>query len=161
MALVHNMMVRGLNAIYLQAPYVKAAESKAFCHYALHWCNLLHCHHSGEETDFFPELEQLTGEKGLMDRNIEQHHAFESGLTTFDDYVKAVIAGKETFDGQKMVKIIDSFGSVLVQHLSDEIPTIVGLRKYADKLGNLKQRFDEEGEKNMVSLSLLSLVQFL
>jgi len=56
---------------------------------------------------------------------------------------------------------INSFGSVLVQHLSDEIPTIVGLRKYADKLGNLKQRFDEEGEKNMVSLSLLSLVQFL
>jgi len=28
----------------------------------------------------FPELEKITGEKGLIDANIAQHEAFHSGL---------------------------------------------------------------------------------
>jgi len=33
-------------------------------------------HHTSEEESFFPRIENDTGEKGIMDGNIEQHRYF-------------------------------------------------------------------------------------
>jgi hemerythrin-like domain-containing protein len=151
MACVHNMMVRSLNAIYLQAPHIKPADEKSFCAFILHWYALLSVHHHGEEEEFFPDIEAMTGEKGIMEANVEQHHAFHEGLAAFHEYVKACAAGSDKYDGRKVVSMVDSFGPTLMQHLTDEIPTIQGLRKYGEeKMANLQKRFNAEGEKNMV-----------
>jgi hemerythrin-like domain-containing protein len=141
---------RGLNSIYLQARNIKPSDEKAFCNYILTWHNLLHVHHTGEETDFFPEIEELVGEKGIMDANVEQHHAFHDGLENFAEYIKACRDGSDKYDGNRVIKHIDSFGTALIQHLADEIPTIEGLRKYGDKLQHLPQMMQAEAEKNMV-----------
>jgi len=154
MALVHNMMVRGLNSIYLQAPHITPKDEYAFCQYTLMWHKLLHTHHTGEETDFFPHIEELSGEKGLMAGNVEQHHAFHDGLEALVEYVRAVSAKKEKYDGAKITKMIDDFGKALTTHLADEIPTIDGLRKYADKLESLPKLMQAEAEKNMSALGL-------
>jgi hypothetical protein len=37
MALFHNILLRGLNTIYLQAPFVKDVDKKDFVGYALCW----------------------------------------------------------------------------------------------------------------------------
>lgn len=150
MACVHNLMVRGLNAIYLQAPHIKPADEKGFVHYISLWNQLLHAHHSGEEDEFFPDIEAMAGEKGMMEANVEQHHAFHEPLHAFEGYIEAITAGKDKYDGRKVISLIDAFGPTLMQHLADEIPTIQGLRKYGDKMADLQKRFDEEGEKNMV-----------
>ncbi|TQN68871.1 hypothetical protein CSHISOI_06608 [Colletotrichum shisoi] len=161
MALVHNMAIRGLNSIYLQAPHVPAPESKAFLRYVLAWHDLLHVHHSGEEADFFPAVEAMTGQKGLMDCNVSQHREFHDGLEAFKTHVDACASGRERFDGSRLVTLIDGFGEALTRHLSDEIPSILGLKLFgADKMAKLERKFAEEGEKNMKSLGLVKGLPF-
>lgn len=151
MALVHNIVIRGLNSIYLQAPHIKPADEKSFARYMGGWFALLHSHHSGEEAMFFPYVEKMTGVEGIMDTNIDQHKVFHDGLDNFKAYADAVIAGTEKYDGSRVIEIVDDFGPALMQHLGDEIPTILGLRQYGDKLAGLPKLFQEEADKVGVS----------
>lgn len=158
MLIVHRMMVLALNSIYLQAPHIQPADAKAFCRYIIYWHDLLSAHHEGEEAEFFPDVEQMSGEKGIMEANVKQHHAFHDGLHAFRAYIDACYAGTEKYDGAKTVGLIDAFATTLVNHLADEIPTIQGLRKFGtEKMADLQKKFDEEGEKNMVCLGNVSL----
>jgi hemerythrin-like domain-containing protein len=151
MAIVHNIMVVGLNAIYLQAPHVKPADEKGFLNLVRNWYELLHHHHSDEEASFFPIVEAMTGETGIMEVNVGQHHAFHEPLEAFHARFEAFAAGQEKYDGKKLVKLIDAFGPLLVQHLAEEIPTLLGLRKYgAEKMAGLHEKFQEQGERIMV-----------
>lgn len=152
MAHVHNIIFRGMNSIYLQAPHITPSDERSFCNYILSWNTFLSTHHDNEEAHFFPALEVMTGEKGLMDVNVGQHAAFHGGLDTFIDYVKEVLAGKKKYDGQEIVRLIDVFGSVLATHLNDEVPTIVGLERFGlEKMKGLPALFEEEAQKSMVS----------
>lgn len=151
MACLHNMMVRGLNAIYLQAPHIAPADERNFLNFIRVWYELLRMHHAGEEAKFFPDIEAMAGEKGVMEANVEQHHAFHEPLEAFGLYTDACVAGKDAYDGRKLVGLIDAFGPTLMEHLADEIPTIQGLRKYGpEKMADLPRKFDEEGERAMV-----------
>ncbi|KAK4096321.1 hypothetical protein N658DRAFT_436356 [Parathielavia hyrcaniae] len=156
---VHNMVIRGLNSIYLQAPHIQPADEKGFCQYILFWHTLLHSHHTGEETMLFPEVEKLTGVEGLMETNVEQHKAFHDGIDSFKAYAESVLAGAQQYQGAKVVAIIDGFGPALIQHLADEVPSLLGLRQYGkDKLASLPAFFDAEGEKAMKEIGLAGMV---
>ncbi|KAF7543421.1 hypothetical protein G7Z17_g10751 [Cylindrodendrum hubeiense] len=161
MAIVHNMIIRGLNSVYLQAPLVSPNEVPSFLKYSLIWYDLVHTHHLGEESDFFPYLENTTGQKGLMEINVSQHHAFQDGLEAFKTYLEDCVAAKQNFEGSKLVDIIDGFGNTLTTHLRDEIPTLLQLREFGlEKLGTLEKTFDEEGEKNMKLLGIAAGLPF-
>jgi hemerythrin-like domain-containing protein len=151
MALIHTTFIRALNAIYLQAPHVTAKDQQSFCQYIAHLCQFLQVHHDGEEAVLFLEIEKLSGERGLMTANVEQHHAFHDGLQSFSVYVQACLSGKEKYDGRKIVSMIDGFGTALVRHLHDEIQTLLALSKYGDKLRTLPKLLDDEGTRNLVS----------
>jgi hemerythrin superfamily protein len=73
MALLHNVFMRGFNSIYNQALEVQPQDYKPFLCYAQCIYETLDAHHSGEETKFFPRIEEATGVKGIMDVNITQH----------------------------------------------------------------------------------------
>lgn len=150
MANVHNMIIRGLNSIYLQAPHIKPADQKPFCRYITGLSHLIHSHHDGEEAMLFPAVEEMTGVKGIMDTNVEQHKSFHEGVDSLKAYADDVVAGREKYVGSKVVTLIDSFGVPLMQHLSDEIPTILGLRQYGDKAAGLAKAFEAAGEHAMV-----------
>jgi hemerythrin superfamily protein len=92
MCLVHNMLIRMLNCIYLQAPNVKLEKDIADYAIFMHaFLVTVHEHHEGEEKNYFPWLEELNGEvKGYMSKNVEQHHGFAPGLQAFEDYVTAI-----------------------------------------------------------------------
>lgn len=132
MAHAHNLMIRGLNAIYLQAPHIVEADVPSFCKYMLGWHTMMHTHHDAEENHLFPYLEQVAGQK-IMEVNVEQHRAFDKGLDEFRGYVDAVSAGTEKYDGQRVVRIIDDFGPVLMKHLEEEVPTMAGLGQYGSE----------------------------
>ncbi|KAM0351709.1 hypothetical protein ACHAPU_002719 [Fusarium lateritium] len=137
MTVVHNLFLRGVNAIYLQAVNVSQRGSKKdkldFACFAWSWSEEVLHHHDAEETDIFPEINRITGVPGLMDANIEEHHLFHEGLDVFRDYIGKVKKEEEELDGEKLIKIIDSFMPILRTHLENEIETLVGLEKYADK----------------------------
>lgn len=68
MANAHNGMLRALNSIYQQCIFVKDPKDvKDLLLYATFWCDWIHEHHDGEETFFFPRVEEITSMKGLME----------------------------------------------------------------------------------------------
>lgn len=73
MALVHNIIIRGFNSIYLQAPKVKQDDVVDFLHYCQAWHVLMIGHHDSEESILFPGIEEATGVKGIMDADVQEH----------------------------------------------------------------------------------------
>lgn len=135
MALAHNVLIRTLNCIYLQAPNVKLEKDIAdFIIFMNSWAIAIREHHANEEELFFPWLEEYIGEKDYLHKNVEQHHAFAPGLQEFSDYVTALKEGKEKYDSTKILSIIDSFGAILSEHLKDEITSFEDLEQFGDKI---------------------------
>jgi hemerythrin-like domain-containing protein len=75
MALVHNIIIRGYNSMYLQAPKVKAADAHDFLHYCQAWYEFVVGHHDSEESVLFPGIEKATGVEGIMDGDVQEHGA--------------------------------------------------------------------------------------
>ena len=73
MTISHNVMIRGYNSIYQQAPRLSPTDHKDFIAYSLAWHRYVHDHHQYEERLLFPSIEEATGEKGIMDGQAEQH----------------------------------------------------------------------------------------
>lgn len=73
MTLGHNVFIRGMNSIYIQAPRLNPEEHADFIHYAKCWAEILDAHHNMEETSLFPQIEAKTGEIGIMEVNVQQH----------------------------------------------------------------------------------------
>ena len=88
----------------------------------------MHHHHDAEELDFFPNIEQITGVKGIMERNIEQHRAFTPGFDQFHEYARTCLP--KDYDGAKLKSLIEAFAQPLTQHLHDEIETLRALDQY-------------------------------
>ncbi|KAK4999498.1 hypothetical protein LTR66_001476 [Elasticomyces elasticus] len=83
-----------------------------------------------------------------MEANVKQHHAFLDGLERLHDYIKAYRAGKEQYDGMRIVALIDEFGPILRQHLADEIETLLGLREYGEaRMQQMYKKLEKEGQK--------------
>lgn len=134
MANVHNALLRGLNAIYLQAAQVtEARDITDFMVYIKSWTDTVHHHHSLEETLFFPRLGELLKAVGepehLMDANVDQHHMFEPKMMEMHQYVQDVLDEKTPYDSGLLKGLIDGFAPVLTEHLHDEIDTLMRLEK--------------------------------
>jgi hypothetical protein len=74
--------------------------------------------------------------------------------------VTACQEGKESFDGQRVRKIIDGFGEILTQHLTEEIDTLLSLEPHSEKIDwheyhkKVQKKAVEEGD----AVSLLSKI---
>lgn len=132
MADIHNCLLRGLNSIYNQAPYVtKPQDIQDLLLLVKLWCDEVTSHHTAEEVKLFPDIERLTGIEGFMEANIEQHHEFYPGL----DALRAFAENRtvKTYNGKELQLIIEDFGEVLQRHLRDEIDTLMKLDAYSDE----------------------------
>ncbi|KAI7779404.1 hypothetical protein LA080_000884 [Diaporthe eres] len=132
MALVHNMLIRAYNSIYLQATHVKPGDVLDFLHYCDAWHMTLKGHHDAEEEVYFPGIEKATGINGIMDSEVHEHAAFSEGLQKFKDYVDSHLADPSSYSGKDLVSVLESFGEVLATHLAHEPPKLASLGQYGD-----------------------------
>jgi hypothetical protein len=140
MAFAHNIFIRTLNSILLQYEHLTSPTDIAdLLTFSQCWHEMVHHHHDFEERYLFPSIEAYSGEKGIMDGNVAQHHAFEAGLKEFGDYVYGVKA--EEWDKKKYRGVVDSFMPALIKHLTEEISTLLALDKYGAE--KLKAAFDD------------------
>jgi len=157
MANVHNILLRGLNAIYLQCPYVKeAADVADFLLYVKAWADTVHHHHEGEERIFFPYADDLARSAGLcegedrslMQSNVDQHRAFEAGLLEMTNHVERVRQGKDVYNWEELKVLIDGFADVLTTHLHEEIESLFRLERCdGEKLGKMFAITAQEGAR--------------
>jgi hemerythrin-like domain-containing protein len=150
MALAHNIFLRYLNSIYLQATGIALSEDiEAFLRYCRAWCTIIHEHHQGEEKIFFPAIEEYTAKEGIMNTSVEQHKAFDSGIHEFEKYVTETLP--DEYNGSKLRALIDDFAPALVKHLHAEISTLLSI---GEKFGGDKlQKSYDEWEKQIIKES--------
>jgi hemerythrin-like domain-containing protein len=117
MSCIHNVFIRALNSLWVNATLVKPADQLGFAGYASTLCEILHCHHHGEEDIVFPFLEKQVS----MQENVAQHAAMLAGLDAFAEYMKNVANGSEEYDGTKAKGLVEVFGDVLTDHLHAEV----------------------------------------
>jgi len=130
MVLLHNVLLRGLNSIYLQAPFITSpSDVHDFAIFCDAWSCVLHSHHAAEETVYFPLLEEQcsAANKGVMAKNHDDHETFLPGLLAYDVYVSGVKDDGKPFDGAKLKSLIDDFAPALESHLNNEIKLLESL----------------------------------
>lgn len=127
MALVHNLVLRGLNAAYNQCLSVTPGTQAAQDFLIFNQCvfEMLKSHHDMEEEELFPRLEKALNQPGAMATNVAEHHDFHDGLMRFHDYVFQTDA--EDYNGPTLHAIIESFGSLVEKHLHNEIAPLYDL----------------------------------
>jgi len=81
--------------------------------------------------------------KGAMQVNVEQHELFVPKVEELEKYLKDVQEGKEMYDGQRIIDAIESFGDIMVQHLTDELETL--------NVDRIRAHFTEKELKQMES----------
>lgn len=143
MTRAHNLMIRLLNAIYQQGPYVTKKEDVAdFLFLGKCWVDITHHHHHVEETIFFPEVAKMSGKPELMGINLQQHQAFHDGMDEMERYCTTTTP--EAFKWADMKAVIDAFAEPLMLHFRAEIPTILALREYdSDKVREIWAKVDK------------------
>lgn len=161
MACAHNVMIRALNAIYLQAMHIRSDQEQAFLSFAHMWYKAVEHHHRTEEVYFFPLIEKMAAEKGVMQKDTEQHDAFQPGLKEYKDYIERCLSAQENYSGKELVRILDGFAPILWQHLADEIPSFISLRRYGDKLEGFHARLATEAKETETELGILAGAVFL
>lgn len=126
MSHAHNVLIRGLNSIYQQAPYVrKPQDIKDFLFFCVAWVKTVEHHHDTEENTLFPALQKFTQRPDIMEVNMKQHEAFHPGLHRMLEY--ATNTSSEAYSWESLKAIIDGFAPALMTHLREEIPTLLGL----------------------------------
>lgn len=150
MTMVHNVLLRGINAIYNQASGVATRgnpqDKLDFANFAHQWGLMISEHHHVEEAVLFPEINEMTKTPGLMDANVDEHKLFHAGLDEFLEYLKTVKEGENDFNGEKLRAIVDGFMPQLRDHLENEIDTLIGLSKWDKEIGWvawMKQKSDK------------------
>lgn len=132
MAHAHNLFLRGLNSIYLQAPNVHSPKDAQdlfiFCQA---WILSLEHHHGVEEKRLFPGLETVTGKPAMCEKEKVHHEFLHKSLALFQKYVEDTRPEDYRWDDLKAV--LDAFAPRLMTHLNDEIPMILTLNDFEDK----------------------------
>jgi hypothetical protein len=82
---------------------------------------------------------------------MEKLDAFLPGLEAYKNYLDSCTT--ETFSGIDLTHLIDDFGSTLVTHLTDEIPTLLSLSSYGSKLPLLNM-INLESKKSPLFVSI-------
>jgi len=56
--------------------------------------------------------------------NLDQHHSFLPGFDALNQWAEKVKADPSTYDGDKVIGMLDQFGGIFTEHLTLEIDTI-------------------------------------
>jgi Hemerythrin HHE cation binding domain len=151
MAQVHNVILRGLNAIDLQCTGLSPGTHSTsdildFLFYCHTWAKYLTTHHDVEEELFFPAIEALAEKPGIMDSDRDQHAQICCGLEKFTTYVDKMTESPGEYDGHVLKAIIAELGGPLETHLHDEIDHLLNIgAKYDPNGRKIKKVWDELG----------------
>ncbi|PVI03114.1 hypothetical protein DM02DRAFT_612477 [Periconia macrospinosa] len=152
MTLVHNVIIRGLNSIYLQAPHVSKQDRADFISYATCWYEFTSNHFRNEAESIIPTVEAKCGEKGVLDQDLKEHEVFADGFNEYKNYLATVASTPADFDGKKLVSVIDSFAPEMMKHLRKQIPRMLELARFGDKIPML-EIIETEGNRSTQNLS--------
>lgn len=103
------------------APGAKSPSASQLIRLGLHFCQHLKGHHDIEEAMWFPHLGRKM--EGFRPGHFAQmqHKEMHKGLDVMTEYLNSCRAGERDLVRRELRDIMDSFGSVLWNHLDEEV----------------------------------------
>ncbi|KAG8936332.1 hypothetical protein FRC02_002925 [Tulasnella sp. 418] len=150
MAVVHNTIIRAINAMITYAPEVTASQLRAFFKFCGLFELIVHTHHHHEEENYFPALEEKLGE-GAMSGNVQGHRAFDSYFEAWCELRKGFEEGKRPWSPPEFVAAVRAFADPLRDHLQEEIDTLNADVLRSKFTRDELQELDETAEKKILS----------
>lgn len=92
----------------------------------------LEMHHGIEERHIFPYLATKMPEFKKEMELLTQHKQIHAGMDKMEDYLTGCLTGERELQMQDLKAVMDTFGTVLWEHLDDEVRTLgaENMRKY-------------------------------
>jgi len=96
------------------------------------FCSQLDLHHNIEEQHIFPVLAKKMPAFRKELELLTQHKQIHAGLDKLEAYIKECRSGERELVMRELKEILDGFGTVLWQHLDDEVEQLgaENMRKY-------------------------------
>ncbi|KAL1617067.1 hypothetical protein SLS54_008062 [Diplodia seriata] len=131
----HNMFRHAWTTMYeaCEANKLPAGMSLGqFFRFGLDFCNGLKGHHGAEERSIFPYLAKKMPAFRKELELLTQHKQIHAGLDSLTEYLEQCKEGQQEFRMQEMKEIMSGFGTVLWEHLNDEVEQLgaENMRKY-------------------------------
>lgn len=110
----------------------KGMSIRQFLAAAQQFVQQLSAHHSIEERHIFPVLAKKMPAFRKELELLTQHKQIHKGADKLEEYVEACRSGERELRLSELKEILDSFGTVLWQHLDDEVKQLgaENMRKY-------------------------------
>ncbi|KAF5856620.1 hypothetical protein ETB97_007093 [Aspergillus alliaceus] len=127
MALVHNQILRALNAAHNHCLTVELGTQAAQDFLIVNQCivDVLESHHDMEEERLFPALEKILNQPGAMEGNRQEHQAFHDELLEFHSYV--FTTDSQGYHGATIKAKTEALGPLVEEHLHNEVPLLYDL----------------------------------
>jgi hemerythrin-like domain-containing protein len=131
----HNNFRDTWNTIYSACESQKRPKGmsiKQFLGLGQQFCHHLTVHHTIEEQHIFPILaKKMPAFKKELEL-LTQHKQIHKGLDKLEKYLEECSSGERELRMGEMKEILDTFGTVLWQHLDDEVKQLAAenMRKY-------------------------------
>ncbi|GLA33272.1 hypothetical protein AnigIFM63309_000095 [Aspergillus niger] len=129
MAFAHNAMLRGLNALYLQAEQITESQDIAdYLVFLRSWAGWVSHHHTLEEEQMFPQFEGVMKKPNFLEGNVNEHHAFQPILKQLLAY------GTDTkpteYKASTVRSLIEQMAPSFREHLANEITSLMSMEPY-------------------------------
>lgn len=102
---IHNIFIRALNSIYLQAPHIPHSEYSDFTTYSLAICRCFVAHDTPGKSTLFTELARKSGERQF----VSGHKEFDKPLRIRGNWLESCNSGKNNFSPVMCCNFMDDF----------------------------------------------------
>ncbi|KAF3018531.1 hypothetical protein E8E14_011901 [Neopestalotiopsis sp. 37M] len=126
MAHQHNAALRGLNAIYIQAPHIQYVQDITdFLFLVQCWGLWIQYYDNLRRNSIFPKFEEALQKPGFLLMQIREETNFAPSLDRLLEYVQETHAEVETYDAEIFQSLVHELGVLFRAHLADTISMLL------------------------------------
>ncbi|ETS78109.1 hypothetical protein PFICI_10171 [Pestalotiopsis fici W106-1] len=138
----HNAALRGLNAIYLQAPHLQDLQDITDLLFLVQcWGLWVQYYDNLRRNSIFPQFEEALQKPGFLLARIQEETDFIPSLDRLLHYVQETHAQVETYDAGIFQGLINDVGVPFRSHLADTISILLEIPWLCDQMNSPEAKF--------------------
>ncbi|ORY60659.1 uncharacterized protein BCR38DRAFT_441874 [Pseudomassariella vexata] len=144
---MHNAMLRGMNAIQLQAPHIREMRDIAdFLFFTRCWSVWVMDYHLMKSTQMFPAFAEILKNPGTSPTtNLERKLYFLPALQQVLIYAEEVSAQPQSYNGEVLYRLVEELARLFREHLAAEVPLLISLQQMCGPANSVSS--EERGSK--------------
>lgn len=134
---LYNAMLRGINSLFLQAPFVTAlVDIVDFLFLAQSWAGWVRQHRDHLKTRMYPCFEEVLGKPGALAVNLEETETFLPALEDLAGYSAQARDKPETYDAAKLLRIVEDLAPRLHHYFRAQVTVMMDMMTLCGRPGS-------------------------